>query len=330
MFSDNVPIEPKPFFWIDIEKENPPKKARPTLHQRFEALSGRMTLEIEVISEYLYVGSGLLELDEKERAYYTFARRNRQLVIPATGIKGAVRSVVEMISNSCVSQTTQKERGRLPYSHSRCQKVARGEEVRAGLCPACRLFGTTGYRGRVHFVDAIPVGEASTEIVKISDLWPPRQSKSRKFYQSKTFERQDDRPEKNHRFLEVVPNKTCFTTTLFFENVSLAEMGLLVRAIGLECIVERKDEVVCAFPIKLGGAKPRCLGAVFFHPKNIRLISNAAEGLFQALSEGGRSSSVQATLLEWLKDKTMLDGKAWERFSQEARVKAEPCPKELY
>ncbi|MFN3929342.1 MAG: RAMP superfamily CRISPR-associated protein, partial [Thermoflexus sp.] len=109
-------------------------------------LSGRLELEIEVRSDYLYVGSGQIELFNnrgREQAYYAFARRDGQLIIPGTSIKGAVRSVVEAISNSCVKLITSRER--LPPSHQPCDEDA--------LCPACRLFGVTGYRGRAHFAD---------------------------------------------------------------------------------------------------------------------------------------------------------------------------------
>ena len=290
-----------------------------------------MKLEIEVLSDYLYVGSGnfdLFPLQGREQARYTFARRNGQPVIPGTGLKGAVRSIVEAISNSCVLQKDRRERLR---THHPCGGVKRGQERRAELCPACRLFGTTGYRGRVHFPDAVPIGEVQTTTIKIADLWPPKQFKGRKFYQTKAFQPQDMRPQKNYRFLEVVPNGTRFKTTLFFENATTAEMGLLVRALGLALHQEKEGSVVYAFPVKIGGAKPRCLGSVRFHPKRIQMLSTSTEDLFQALLTGGESQGVKARLLAWLADTTLLDQRAWEQFRQEARRQGgEKCPKEVY
>src|SRR2546426_10579675 len=83
--------------------------------------------------------------------------------IPATSLKGCVRSVVEAISRSCVSKTRAKEerpRDRVqpsPLEQSReCRKP---EKTRSGEaprpCPACRLFGAMGFGGKVTFRDAL-------------------------------------------------------------------------------------------------------------------------------------------------------------------------------
>jgi len=325
--------EPKPFFWVTLDKAKSPARRTLHLHERFSGLSGRMVLQIEVFSEYLYVGSGILDLftppgQSQEYAYYAFARRNGQLVIPGTGVKGAVRGVYEALTNSCVSQRGRNER--MPESHQACKGVEKGKEGQTPLCPACRLFGVTGYRGRAHFADAIPIGEVQTTRIKISDLWPPRQSKGRKFYQSKRFQGLDMRPEKSHRYLEVVPKGSRFETTLVFENLEEAEMGALLRALGLGPHPQKPDEVDQAFPIKLGGAKPRCLGSVRFVPRAIYLVD--ATDPLGSLVQGGRLlDGLTAQLRQWLENVgSLLDQKAWEIFLQEAKPKDEPCPKEVY
>lgn len=321
MQRDEAPIEPKPFFWIPLGEQSPHRE-KPPDHDRFRNWSGRMELEIEVVSKYLYVGSGNFELfnpKDKERAYYAFARRNGQLIIPGTGIKGAVRSIVEAISNSCVRQTA---RGEKAPRHEAC----RDEKA---LCPACRLFGTTGYGGRVHFSDAVPVGRVGTEKIKIADLWPPRQAKGRKFYHAGSFQPLDMQPQKSHRFIEVVPKSSKFATTLAFENASDAEMGLLIRALGLDFGQQDPSKVVYAFPVKLGGAKPRCLGAVHLRPKRLSLITGGPD-IFSALLTGGRPSQISDTLKTWLENDSLLDRPAWEQFREEAKLKDEPCPQEVY
>ena len=284
-----------------------------------------MDLEIEVLSDYLYVGSGnldLFRLQGRDQARYAFARRNGQLVIPGTGIKGAARSVVEAISNSCVRLSARRERG--PGSHRPCNDPN-------DLCPACRLFGTTGYRGRVHFSDAVPAGDIETTTIKIADLWPPKRFRGRKFYQTKSFQPQDMRPQKNYRFLEVVSKGVRFRTTLFFENASTGEMGLLVRALGLALHTEKEGSVVYAFPLKIGGAKPRCLGSVRFHPKGIHILSTTRDDLFSSLLTDGDSQDIKTRLLEWLTDMALLDQGAWVEFREKAKLQTEaPCPKEVY
>ena len=318
---DEAPREAKPFFWVPLGGEKPSREAPPH-HNRFTGWSGRLELEIEVVSEYLYMGSGnfeLFNLSGKEQAYYAFARCDGRLVIPGTSIKGAVRSIVEVISNSCVPQVARGERA---YRHEACQDES-------ALCPACRLFGTTGYGGRVHFADAVPVGEVRSEIIKIADLWPPRQAGGRKFYYAGSFQRLDMQPQKSHRFIEAIPKGSKFATVLHFENASDAEMGLLMRSLGLDLGPQDPPKVVCAFPVKLGGAKPRCLGAVCPRPKRLYLVPEGPE-VFSALLTGGEPSPLTESIKAWLADCSLLDQRAWEEFREKAKRKEEPCPREVY
>lgn len=316
--------QPKPFFWIALRGKPKPTKEGPAPHHRFSALSGRLELEIEVRSDYLYVGSGQIELFNnrgREQAYYVFARRDGQLIIPGTSIKGAVRSVVEAISNSCVKLTARGEG--LPASHQPCKD----EDA---LCPACRLFGTTGYRGRVRFADAVPVEDVRPSIIKIADLWPPRQARGRKFYQSWQFRSLDLEPARNHRFLEAVPKGSKFRSVLYFENASPAEMGLLIRAMGLDRSPNDPNKIAYVVPIKLGGAKPRCLGSVRFIPKSLRLLREGP-ALITSLLDGGVRVPLTETLLEWLKEESLLDRQAWEQFRGNAKsAEEEFCPQGVY
>lgn len=317
--------EPKPFFWIPLKDT----KCRGPLisHESFTGLSGYVDLEVKVISDYLYVGSGSILWDNRYQSYYAFARRNGKLVIPATGMKGPVRSIAEAISDSCVSQTARMDG--FVRSKGAC-RVVKDQEVEAKLCPACKLFGTTGYMGRVHFTDAIPTMDLKPDIIKISDLWPPRQALGRKFYQAKAFVHQNNLPEKNHRFIEAVPKDSAFKARLLFENTNPGEMGLLMRSIGLGFLDEKPNVPLYLVPVKIGGAKPRCLGAVRFVVKGIHQIPNSKKNFFSTLAAGGEKLPIIKTLQEWLMDKSLLDEVAWLRFSESAKITKEPCPKELY
>ncbi|MBC7226532.1 MAG: hypothetical protein H5T61_04805 [Thermoflexales bacterium] len=340
MPSGKAPAGTKPFFWVPLSKQGPERDS-PLTHDRFRDWSGRLELEIEVVSEYLYVGSGnfeLFNLRGREQAYYAFARRDGQLVIPGTSIKGAVRSVVEAISNSCVRIVAgpTHERGKIikPDERPLFEKRAKfgnwaGCKSTEELCPACRMFGATGYRGRVHFSDAVPVDDVQTTTIKIADLWPPRLFKERKFYQTKSFQQRDMTLDENYRFLEVVPQGTRFRIVLFFENTTTAEMGLLVRALGLDRHPQEEGKIICAFPIKIGGAKPYCLGSVCLIPKYLLTLSK--RNLFQSLLKGGEQQDIEAQVLEWLDDKSLLDQEAWAEFQKGARPQRDiPCPKEVY
>jgi len=324
--------EPKPFFWISLEGE--PQRATPVFHEAFRGWTGRLDIEIEVYSDYLYVGSGQIDLvrlpDGREQARYSFTRRSGKLVIPATSIKGAVRSVFEAITNSCVSQRGRRERVR-STSHIACGLVRKGQEQQKPLCPACRVFGTTGYRGRMHFIDAEPVGEVRTTTIKISDLWPPRRTRGRKFYETKAFQKQDLRPQRNTRFLEVAPKGSKFRTTLRFENLSVPELGALMRALGLAPQAEDASRVIYAFPLKLGGAKPRCLGSVYFRPKQVRIVASPQQSWVQGLLQPSGQGQLVSTLATWLQDTALVDLQAWEIFRKHAQPRMdEACPREVY
>jgi CRISPR/Cas system CSM-associated protein Csm3 (group 7 of RAMP superfamily) len=326
--------EPKPFIWLPLSGKPAPRTEPTISHDRFRELTGSIRLSVEVMSSFLHVGSGailLREVGQYQPAYYAFARSQGQLIIPGTSLKGAIRTLVEAITNSCVSQVAAKERDRVPPAHAskRCD-VKTDAGSTPPLCPACRLFGHTGYRGRVYFTDAAAQGEPATAIIKIPDLWAPRRGRDRKIYIDGTFHPMDDRPEKNHRFVEAVPQSARFVTTLFFENTRPAELGVLLHAIGLRVHPEDPSKMEFAFPAKIGGAKPRCLGAVRLTPKSIRLVDTEDANLFESLSGEGTRQPVRDTLLSWLRDDSLLDHSAihrlWTKFDEEAR----DCPKGMY
>lgn len=141
---------------------------------------------------------------------------------------------------------------------------------------------------------------------------------------------QNNETERNHRFLEVVPKDSVFATRIFFENTTPGEMGLLIRAIGVDFPDEGSDTPRYRVPVKIGGAKPRCLGAVRFVVKGIRHLPNSREDFFSALAEGGKSASIIKTVQEWLRDESLIDEESWLRFREYAKPMDEPCPKELY
>lgn len=315
------PAEPKPFFWIPV-KGKPLRDMAPD-HDRSTGDSGRLNLHLEVVSDYLYVGGGQLELKTiggREQAYYAFARRDGQPIIPGSSLRGAVRAVLEAVSNSCVARRGRNER--VPSSHEPCS----GD---GGFCPACRLFGTTRRRGRVHFSDALPVGEVKGEVIKIADLWPSRNARGRKFYRSGRMRRLEPTPARNFRFIEAMSRGSRFALTLHFENVQPAEMGLVLRAMGFD--LGDGGRVVQAFPIKVGGAKPRCLGAVRFEPTALWLV-RPGPGLLAALAGRGSPTSPEQALWEWLSapSQGLLDRQAWDEFRRNAAQDDGWCPTELY
>ncbi|MCS7224047.1 MAG: RAMP superfamily CRISPR-associated protein [Armatimonadetes bacterium] len=282
--------EPKPFCWICLPQQSPQKTAPVTL-DRFTNLTGKLDFSIKVASDYLFVGSGDHEFKPDSHSnepdvWRTFFRVNGKIAIPGASIKGAIRSIVEAISNSCVLHGE-----RTGSYHQRC--IAGGPTIQNWqLCPACRIFGTTGLAGRVSFGDAYLTSETNTEVVKIGELWSPSRScLGRKFYiPGSAAVAQNNSPERNFIFVEAVPKNAVFCSSLRFQNLQPAELGLLIIAMGWSTDGTNLQR---EWAPKIGGAKPRCFGSVWFdfcqlhlmqEQQNRSLATLAAQGLMKILS----------------------------------------------
>lgn len=292
--------EPKPFAFVDIKGE--PTRKNYVSHETFKNLTGKLELSFEVISDFLFVGSGNYDFREKDKlVYYSFFRTNQNITIPGTSIKGAVRSVAEAISNSCVILKGSKEN----LAFNPCKF----ELENSKLCPACNLFGITGYGGRVCFLDANPL-KIETDVVKIGELWGPRINKrKRKFYQNKKFNPVGNlKPEKNYRFVEAAKKGSKFNTTLRFQNVTEGELSLILYAMGIN-----QD-----YMIKLGGAKPRCFGTVRF-----------TSSKFQVLGDDLVSFD-EKSITEIMKKDDLIEKDLLNQFKKEISKENELCPKGMY
>ncbi len=330
----NPNIEPKPFALIPIPTQAPDRKPAVT-HEKFTGLTGRLELSLTVVSKYLFVGSGAFEFDpnagnKRQDVWYTFYRRNGQICVPGTSIKGAIRAIVEAISNSCVSQIRRSKKSNEQVQsqhHQPCQF----DNEKSPLCPACRLFGTTGYRGRVHFSDFLPSGQVGTEIVKVGELWEPKRydQTKRRFYERKSFRPVGDaRPQLGFRFVEAVRKETKFQGALMFENLSKVELGLLLHALGWAVEGER---IIVAFAPKIGGAKPRCFGSVQFNPVRLHLWGGNWRGLLTPRITTGREVlPLLSRCLQECRESTLLHSESWEALRHGFQPQNEPCPREVY
>lgn len=306
---------PKPFVWIPLPESVP--RGKPIWHDRFQEHTGKAILTLTVESEYLFVGSGAYEYNEKANLWMTFFRANENICIPGTSLKGAIRSTVEAISDSCILQRKQKGEQVLRDQEA-CRDISQ-------LCPACRIFGAMGFRGRVSFSDAFPQDPVETKIVQIGSLFGPQKSQGRKFYQTGSASFSTDlRPMKNSQCLEVVPKGTKFRTTLFFENTTESELGLVFAALGWD---SENGQVRTAFTPKIGGAKPRCFGAVRFGLKQIALWRSWS---LQPL-EKDKILPFVARCLEEAKKSGLIRVDAWNTLRTGLIPRRDsPCPGNVY
>lgn len=247
------------YVYVNLER---PEREKVTGHDRPQGITGIATFGMKVTSEYLFVGDGRQDYsDQYQESYQRFFRSKGQLIVPGSTLKGAVRCVAEAISASCVSVLSWNDR-RILNRYPIC-RVPRGtENIR--ICPACQIFGTTGYKGHISFSDALPDESIESKIIKIAELWGPRRLiPKRKFYKSGQYtELEDQSPEENYRYIEAVPKDSIFVFDLFFENAQESDLSLIFHSMGINQ----------NFEIKVGGAKPRCLGNVSFEARRVRVI----------------------------------------------------------
>lgn len=242
----------------------------------------------------LGVGSGLIGLvNGKPTRLITVDVQGRP-VVPGPSLKGAVRAIYEAITRSCVAgpRTRWEESAKkLPKAFNAgssgrpvsVEPTQRPEALRGQcsvrerplrLCPACALFGTLGYRGRVAFEDAViepsqdgrdvvevfdnipalssgqlhRVGEASYTqgVVRLERLW------GRRWPLKPTAVRRAQGDEGRER-MEALRPHTRLKTRIVMMGLADEEVGGLLVAMGLG----RGQGL-----LRLGGSKPNGFGLV--------------------------------------------------------------------
>lgn len=166
-------------------------------------------------------------------------------VLPGSSLNGAVRQVFELLTPSCRRGLQEKD--------ELCQVKA--DQAYGMVCPACSLFGTLGYAGRLAFGEAVPEKKTPPmkrsvpnawhpqkpveEHVRIYDLSPDRDNKTKKL-------------RKTHESTRAVAGT--FGSKARVVNASDEELGILLLAMGLNS--------PSSPGLRLGGKKFHGLGAV--------------------------------------------------------------------
>jgi hypothetical protein len=254
----------KPYDFVPFPKGRPDRKqgaGQDKLDARL--LSGTLELTLHTLTP-VHVGLGYSDFIKAGNQEYLAALQaskpireegttRRRYLIPGSSIKGAVRSLVEAITRSCIRITQGRHRPYIPQGYGGCMSVN-------DLCIACRLFGAQDYQGHVSFEDAV-APKGSLVLLGTPLLWtparggrglPPRylqgnQARGRKFYRHA-------RPPSGVDPRACIKSGAELPLRIHFLNLSEAELGILLTALGLH-----PDH---PFPIKLGGGKPVGLGSV--------------------------------------------------------------------
>jgi CRISPR/Cas system CSM-associated protein Csm3 (group 7 of RAMP superfamily) len=254
----------KPYDFVPFPKRRPDRQkgaGQDKLNPRL--LSGTLELTLHTLTP-VHVGSGYSDfIKAGDREYLAALQASkpvreadavrRRYLIPGSSIKGAVRSIVEAITRSCIRITQGRHRPYIPQGYGGCMSVN-------DLCIACRLFGAQDYQGHVSFEDAV-APKGSLVLLGTPLLWtparggrglPPRylqgnQARGRKFYRHAS-------PPSGVDPRACIKSGAELPLRIHFLNLSEAELGVLLTALG-----QHPDH---RFPIKLGGGKPVGLGSV--------------------------------------------------------------------
>ena len=245
---------PKPFAFMPLP--NRVNRQRPTGHDLYnaECTTGQIQGTIEALSP-IHIGSGIIDLGQDVELIKTGVRTSGNVVIPGSSLKGAIRSVVEAISESCVCKVSGRIRRAVPRDFAECRQKER-------LCVACRMFGAMGFQGNIAIQDAPQIeGEIVTKLVP--ELYAPGRYQrgmqdipGRKFYMHGEVA-SGETP------VEACEVGSKFRFVVQIDNLRQAEWGLLLTALG--------HHPNHSFKIKIGGAKPVCFGSIDFQIEKIQV-----------------------------------------------------------
>ncbi len=251
---------PKPFGFVPLPRRV--KRESPTGHQRYhtEHFTGQIHATIQALSP-IHIGSGVIDLGRDVELIKTAVRRKDNVVIPGSSLKGAIRSVAEAISESCVCKVSRRIRRDVPRDFAECRRKER-------LCVACRMFGAMGFQANIAIQDA-PKTDGQIVTMSVPELFAPGRYQrrmqgipGRKFYMHGQVASGD------------TPVEACEVGSKFrfiaqVDNLTLAEWGLFFTALG--------HHHEHPFKLKIGGVKPACFGSIDIQIQHIQVQEQTRE-----------------------------------------------------
>lgn len=293
-----------------IERNPPPR------HDAWSPglLTGVLTLRLETLpGQYVSPSTGRLALTSSpggEIVAQQGARAAGRPVLPGSGIKGAVRTLYELLSFSCDPLVRGGDR------RDRC--------TAASCCDACSLFGCQGYSGRVSFTDAVPAAPEAVkvEVRKVPIPWTPKADRTPgqlRLYDlgEATFLAPGRKTAQSApRILAREVFSGTFETRLQLANATPVEMGRLLLTLGLGTGLSTR------FYPRLGGVKYDGKGAVRVAPLALSLTGEASP------REG---EACRAECLRWIEAARTSPwaGTFWPKLDELTRILAPRAEKEV-
>ena len=329
------PIAPKPYDFVPIAE---PVKAQTVGHQEIKAegfVSGKLIYQLRALSP-VFVASGTYALGGLDLAYTdepvvrSCYRVGGRPAVPGSTLKGVVRSVVEAISPSCVSITRMDPRY-IPFVPDDRRERRDVECKPDHACPACSIFGRMSRMSKVIFTDARLVS-GRVKLYNLPALFSPRAKQARRTYQEgnefkgrKFYYHGRPAEDEQQPPVEVINQGSLLHGELHFENLSDAELGLLLFALGIDT----------SFALKLGGGKPACLGSVRVEPRRLELLTadhflRAEPGIQLLEEEEEMLTAIAARLKAAYREKLVLSDQL-EKLREILRYPNDrDCPTGLY
>ncbi|GIW83326.1 MAG: hypothetical protein KatS3mg105_5133 [Gemmatales bacterium] len=281
-----------PYRWIQVP-DQPPTHAEPLYHHCMAGLSGRIHCTLTALTP-LIIGDG--------RGNFVTHAKNKRPYIPATSLKGVIRSLAEIVGNTAVPFPKVDVDPNHQLRHARLENNGRAQ-----LDITSRTFGYLNkgdvFAGLVQFGDAELVGEANPnqwpqQVVAVGQPKPSHtpfypDTRRRKAYHHVP---ETDRLTGPHAGItqttknRPAPPGTRFTFTVDFRNLRDDELNLLLYCLALEDNVtvtlskdalgpNAREPMTISGPMrhKVGGCKPHGGGSAHIAIEKMTIRTNPAD-----------------------------------------------------
>jgi CRISPR/Cas system CSM-associated protein Csm3 (group 7 of RAMP superfamily) len=279
-----------PYRWVSV-REEPVERGTPSYHHQFYGLCGRIECELEALTP-LFIGNG--------RGQFVTSKRDGRQVIPGTSLKGAIRSLAELVGNAAVPSPSHQSDPNHDARHA-----SSGDGTSWQLDVAARTFGYLAgkhsFTGHIRFSDAqlaegqpVPKPLKQYQVV-VGQPKPDHRAfypdkARRKFYHhhpGATSLRETSMTQSAK--VQPVPPGTRFQFRVDFGNLADEELALLLYCLFLEedVAVTLSKEALgpnAAGPValkgplrhKIGGCKPHGGGSAWIRPQRLTLNGDPA------------------------------------------------------
>jgi len=287
-----------PYRMIPVQQKIPRKS--PLTDEKFTGHSGHLCCTLTNLTP-LFIGGNKDDPNKKNQTFLTkdIGKFEKKCVIPGTSLKGALRSLAEIVGNGCMITDHGKA----------CKKIN-------ALCIACRMFGMMEqgsnarvHKGKVSISDAL-LQEEKPSSISLDVYLSSSKLSHEPFYRTPETNRYDQQSRKMYfhqpkridsvqKLSPIVQDNAWkinaleinhhFEFTVHFSNLTQDELSLLVYILALEnnvSVVIESGNIHLNGPLrhKIGNAKPLGLGSCHIQINELVLL-NPPKQRFSSLTQ---------------------------------------------